>query len=681
MGGIGKTELALQYALKHLKLQDYPGGVCWLRSREDIGLQIVQFAREKLGMMPPDDRELMAQVEWCWVNWQKATTLLVFDDVQAYAVIKPFLPKHRDQFRVVLTTRKYLDGSVQPFEIQVLSEVASLELLRRLVSDGRIDQDIATAKQVCEWLGYLPLGLELVGRYLARKKGCSVAKLWERLQEQKLAAKALLEAESGMTASLGVTAAFELSWQELNADAQRLAALLSLFALADILWSLVQQCLPETDQEELEDLRDEQLVNLSLLNYVGEDCYLLHQLLREFFAVKRSQMPEDEEMKRSFYPVVIAGAEKAINNPEQSLLKETDEIMPHLKAAIMQLEMLGYRNHLVGCIFWLANLYEAQGRYNEADPLYVQIVEIMRHQPDADSPYLATVLNNLALLYYSQGRFAEAEPLNIEALQIRRRRLGNAHPAVATSLNNLALLYIAQGRYNEAEPLHFQALEIRQNNLGNDHPDVGNSLDNLGHLYSLQERYNEAELLHLQALEICRRQLGEDHPRVATIISNLAYLYDLQERYDEAEPMHLQALEIRKRQLGEDHPRVATIISNLAYLYDLQERYDEAEPMHLQALEIRKRQLGEDHPQVAFSYNNLAHLYKLQGRYAEAEPLYLQSLVVLMERLGSDHPKFQGIWQSFLSFLEKVIEENQTGELSDDWRTRSLLQQLQNKES
>lgn len=234
----------------------------------------------------------------------------MFDDVQAYDDIKPFLPKHRDQFRVLLTTRKYLDGSVRNYEIRVLSEAASLELLRRLVADGRIDQELETAKQVCEWLGYLPLGLELVGRYLARKKGCSVAKLWERLQEQRLTAKALLEPESGMTATLNVTAAFELSWQELDEEAQRLAAFLSLFALAEIPWGLVQQCFPEVDEEDLEDLRDEQLVNLSLLSFEGSKNYQLHQLLREFFGVKRSQMPEDEEMKRSFCRVMSAIADQ-----------------------------------------------------------------------------------------------------------------------------------------------------------------------------------------------------------------------------------------------------------------------------------------------------------------------------------------------------------------------------------
>ncbi|MGB5635143.1 MAG: NB-ARC domain-containing protein [Waterburya sp.] len=54
MGGVGKTELAIQYSLLHLQLKTYPGGICWLRSREqDIGLQIVNFVRTDLGLQPP----------------------------------------------------------------------------------------------------------------------------------------------------------------------------------------------------------------------------------------------------------------------------------------------------------------------------------------------------------------------------------------------------------------------------------------------------------------------------------------------------------------------------------------------------------------------------------------------------------------------------------------------------
>jgi tetratricopeptide (TPR) repeat protein len=79
---------------------------------------------------------------------------------------------------------------------------------------------------------------------------------------------------------------------------------------------------------------------------------------------------------------------------------------------------------------------------------------------------VATTLNNLALLYYAQGRYQEAEPLYVEALKIRRRFQRNYSPDVAATLNNLALLYYAQGRYQEAEPLYMEALQLRKSILG-----------------------------------------------------------------------------------------------------------------------------------------------------------------------------------------------------------------------
>ena len=70
------------------------------------------------------------------------------------------------------------------------------------------------------------------------------------------------------------------------------------------------------------------------------------------------------------------------------------------------------------------------------------------------------------MLYKSQGRYEEAEPLYLQALQLTRSLLGESHPDVATSLNNLAELYRSQGRYEEAEPLYLQALQLRRSLLG-----------------------------------------------------------------------------------------------------------------------------------------------------------------------------------------------------------------------
>ncbi|MBW4634676.1 MAG: tetratricopeptide repeat protein [Iphinoe sp. HA4291-MV1] len=78
----------------------------------------------------------------------------------------------------------------------------------------------------------------------------------------------------------------------------------------------------------------------------------------------------------------------------------------------------------------------------------------------------------LAGLYDSQGRYTEAEPLYIKALELRQRLPLDEHPSIASSYNNLAGLYDSQGRYTEAEPLYIKALEIAERSLGVNHPNT-----------------------------------------------------------------------------------------------------------------------------------------------------------------------------------------------------------------
>ncbi|MBD1996292.1 tetratricopeptide repeat protein [Leptolyngbya sp. FACHB-541] len=645
MGGIGKTELAAQYALQQRDMGTYPGGICWLRAREDLSTQIVLFTRSQLGLTISEDLELAEQVSLCWRNWQPGETLVVFDDVQQYQDIASVLPPQRSQFRVLLTTRLTLQSPVQNFEIKVLSEEKAIELLRAFATQGRAGNDPRFSeanadleKQLCQWLGCLPLGLELVGRYLARKPDTSLETLWQRLQDKRLEAKALKDAAPEMTAPLGVTAAFELSWEVLDEPARRLAALLSLFALAEIPWTLVEACYPEEDVEDIEDLRDESLLNLHLLERIGEGTYQLHQLLREFFAAKREQRAEMVEMKQWFRLVVLEAVKRSTETPERSLLAETTMLLPHLQAVVQLSETSEQAIDVAIDLAWLANLYYSQGRYEEAEPLYLRALEISKEQLGENHPDVSNRLNNLASLYHSQGRYEEAKPLLLRALEISKEQLGENHPDIAIWLNNLAGLHRSQGRYEEAEPLLLRALEISKEQLGENHPDIAIWLNNLAELYRSQGRYGEAELLYQQALAISEEQLGRNHLQFAASLHNLANLYCLQGRYKEAEPLLLRALEISKEQLGENHPDIATKLHNLASLYRSQERYGEAEPLLLRALEISEERLGENHPDIATSVNNLALLYDSQGRYEETEPLYLRALAISKEQLGENHP-------------------------------------------
>jgi tetratricopeptide (TPR) repeat protein len=270
---------------------------------------------------------------------------------------------------------------------------------------------------------------------------------------------------------------------------------------------------------------------------------------------------------------------------------------------------------------------------------------------------LSSSLSYLAGLYKSQGRYSEAEPLYLQALEIGRRSLSEDPANLASHLNNLAGLYESQGRYSEAEPLFLQALEIDRHSLPEDHPSLAIDLNNLALLYQSQARYSEAEPLYLQALKIVRRSLPEDHPDLAINLNNLALLYRNQGRYSEAEPLFLQAVEIDRRSLPEDHPRLATHLNNLAALYESQGRYSEAEPLYLQALEIDKRSLPEDHPSLAIDLNNLAAVYKAQGRYSEAEPLYLQALEIFLNNLPENHPHIQIVWGNYVGLWREGISK------------------------
>ena len=113
---------------------------------------------------------------------------------------------------------------------------------------------------------------------------------------------------------------------------------------------------------------------------------------------------------------------------------------------------------------------------------------------------LSSTLNNLAEMYRAQDRYADAEPLYKRALKIAEK-LGPDHLALATPLSNLALLYRAQGRYAEAEPLLRRALAIAEKSLGPEHPKVAFYLSNLAALYKDQGRWAEGLPLARQASE------------------------------------------------------------------------------------------------------------------------------------------------------------------------------------
>ena len=474
-------------------------------------------------MQLPDGLELTQLVTWCWNHWRQGNTLIVFDDVKNYGNIKPYLPPQSSQFKVLISTRLKLDlaGSLY---LEVLQEQDALLLLKKLVGEDLVNQELLKAKELCQRLGYLPLALQLVGRYVKKRK-VSLSEMLRRLEKKGLGHPCLEVKANDPTwtsnITRGVEAAFELSWSQLSPDAQELGCLLSLFAASPIPWSLVENCAVDQDPEDLEEARLE-LENLHLIQ--GSDTYQFHQLIYEFFRNKQQDLAGGcADAKKRVVAVMVAIA-KEIPHFESLTREHIDSVKdctPHLAEIAENLTGAINDEGLIRVFTGLYDFYRGQGLYTLAETWCKQGLSAVKECLGEEHLYVALSLKNLAGVYRSQGRYADAEPIYHQALEVYKRLGVEEHPDLAETLNNLAILYKSQGRYGEADPLLQQALLMRKRLLGEEHPDVAISLNSLGEFYKSLGHYTKAKPLFQQALEIDLRVLGEDHPHTITVRNNL----------------------------------------------------------------------------------------------------------------------------------------------------------------
>jgi tetratricopeptide (TPR) repeat protein len=302
---------------------------------------------------------------------------------------------------------------------------------------------------------------------------------------------------------------------------------------------------------------------------------------------------------------------------------------------------------------WAARLPHALGDFDTAARRYEAIRDSVRTRSGEDARELRDPSNSLAFVYQDQGRYADAEPLFKTALSISEKVLPPDDPDLVTGYGNLAAAHQAQGRFNEAEPLLKKALFIAQKVLPEDHPALATAYNNLASLYRVQNRLSEAEPLFKQALALSETALPADHPTLAARYNGLGLIYWSQDRFTEAEPLFRKAVAVGEKSLPADHQNLATWYNNLALVYRDQGRYSEAEPLFKKAIVISERALPAGHPTLATWYHNLALTYHAQDRFDEAGPLYRRSLEVLESKLGASHWKTSLVAKHYAELQKK----------------------------
>ena len=684
MGGIGKTELAWQYC--RAWREDYAGGIWWLTVRGgSLASQVLGLAvRMGLGQPPESLEAEAAKVQWCFDRWGQVVDgdrLLVLDDVVEYGPLRELLPQDA-RFKVLLTTRRKLGPPVQRLDLGGLSEGEALELLRRLVADdGRLAAEPGEAKALCGWLGYLPLGIELVGRYLARKPGLAVATLLGRLEEKRLEALAVRKVPEEMPYQLNLAAAFELSWAELDEDGQRLGCLLSLFALAPIPWELVQACLPEWDEEELEDCRDEQLLGQSLLEFVEKGRYQLHQVIRENFAAKLEEREDTEALQTSFAETLASVAMRVpqiVTVIEKPLLQD---FSPHL-GEFANFWLLKLNEEKQQRIFAsLTRFFESQCLWSQARKWHKQFSNFSLKQYGLNSLAFANAINNYAGMLDSIGDFLEAEKLYLRCIEISTHTSSDiSNEATATYMQNLGTLYVSMLKLDEARELLEQALRIRETILGVKHFETARTLSNLANLLRIQENFEPALLAVNRALKIFDVQNREFAPDLAVCLNNRGLIYQAQGLYQESKEDLESALAFSKLIFGNQDLGLTSALSNLAVTYRHLGNFDKAEMLYLRSLSIRIKFLGFQHPDVAVVLANLGALLCSKGEFLQAEPLIADAAEIYRASFGKNHKNTKFSINQLSEVIRTCLEQGLKNHLSSRPVTQLIINFFENEE-
>ena len=131
-----------------------------------------------------------------------------------------------------------------------------------------------------------------------------------------------------------------------------------------------------------------------------------------------------------------------------------DEAERIFAAAVTRAEEAGRKDRRVAVsLSRLAQAYSSQGKYVEAEPVYLHALEIYQAVHGEQHLDVAATLNNLGVIHRMHGQYADAERLLTRALHIKEHVLGADHLDVALGLNNLATLHVSQGNYSQAAPL------------------------------------------------------------------------------------------------------------------------------------------------------------------------------------------------------------------------------------
>lgn len=671
LGGVGKSQLALEYVYTHQ--HDYRV-ICWIPAeRESLILAALAQLAAQLGVAPTSQDSLGAPaantavpavLEALSTGKPYDSWLLVFDNAEDVDAVRAYFPTNGPGKVIVTSRNRAWERVATSLPVNVFEREESIELLQKRSPDLSTED----AGRLAEALGDLPLAVEQAGAWRA-VTGMQVDEYLDLLAQR---SPEILELDPAPDYPVSVAAAWDISLERIkenNPGARQLLDICASMAPEPIPRAMLRgsrgvNVTPEVDPLLRESIKLNRAVrDLSQFSLVRvdprSDTLQMHRLLQTVLLAKLSA-DERERMRDAAHQLLSA----AKPGPSGSSLewRAYQALLPHVLTSQAVTSTDTYVRELVFDTVWF--LYYWGDHVGAAD-FARQAWSAWIGSSGEEDIHVLRMAKSLGFLLRQNGQVPESIPLTEKALEISRR--SDIDPEnLIDSLCEMADARGYQGRFEEARALTEEATELARSLFGPDDPMTLRATHAWGVALRLCGRFREA--LPLDRENAQQRELLFGPASFFTLNTLNALSIDMRESgdYPGARDFQEDAYRRARTELGEEHPLTLRIARNLAVCLRRDGAHDEAVKLSEETLRRFIARYGHDHFDAMSTATNVSVDRRLNGDVDGSRELAEVTLRRFEQRLGQDHAYTLLTKANLAATLREFGTLDEAQELEDD---------------